>query len=401
MRILMLNYEFPPLGGGAGNANYYLLKELSRYGDLKIDLLTSSAGKYRCEQFSENIRVHFLDIHKDGGNLHYQGYRDLLIYSWKACRYAQKLNRSEKYDLCHAFFGIPCGFIAMRLRLPYIVSLRGSDVPFYNRRFYWLDKLFFQRLSRKIWPRAHKVVANSAGLKELALTTSPGLMIDVVCNGVDLQEFNPSGENINGADEKLKLISVGRLIERKGYGYLIEALTGLPGVELELIGEGNLKCELEDLAVQSGVKVRFSGNVEHSRLAMHLRRADLFVLPSLNEGMSNALLEAMACGLPVIATDTGGSTELIKGNGYIVRKGDARDLKRVVEIFNGDRDLIKAMGKASREMAEEMSWDKAAAAYYDIYRGLDNFAGHEHKAASRKVCKCESNLSAGGSFVES
>jgi hypothetical protein len=69
-RILILNYEFPPLGGGAGNATYYLLKEFAKDPDLKIDLVTSSIDAFRVEKFSDNITVHLLDIGK-GGNLHY------------------------------------------------------------------------------------------------------------------------------------------------------------------------------------------------------------------------------------------------------------------------------------------------------------------------------------------
>ena len=78
----------------------------------------------------------------------------------------------------------------MKLRIPYIVSLRGSDVPFYNQRFYWLDKLFFRRLSRKIWENSLRVIANSKGLKELALQSFSHQEIDVICNGVDTNQNN-------------------------------------------------------------------------------------------------------------------------------------------------------------------------------------------------------------------
>jgi glycosyltransferase involved in cell wall biosynthesis len=365
--MLMLNYEFPPLGGGAGNANRYILKELARYPDLRIDLVTASTDRYRREQFSENIRIHYLNINKKDGSLQYQTDRDLLIYAWKAYRYSRKLIKEYQYDLCHAFFGIPCGYLAMKLGLPYIVSLRGSDVPFYNRRFYWPDRLFFRYLSKKIWRKAHKVIANSAGLKELAQSACPGQEIDVIGNGVDLQEFCPADENKKEVGGKIRLISVGRLIERKGYRYLIEALKDLPDVDLQLIGEGNLRKELEELAFKYGIPVQFLGNISHQHLPRYLLQADIFVLPSLNEGMSNSVLEAMACGLPVITTDTGGSKELVQGNGFLVKKGDAQDLRRAIEIFIRDKSLIGVMGKKSRENAEKMSWRGVVAAYSELY----------------------------------
>lgn len=367
MKILMLNYEFPPLGGGAGNANYYILKEFSRYPDLEIDLITASAGRHQCEQFADQIKVHYLDIHKNNRNLHYQSNRELLIYAWKAFGYARKLIKRTEYHLCHAFFGIPCGYLAMKLGLPYIVSLRGSDVPFYNRRFYWLDRLCFRRLSKKIWQKARKVVANSRGLKELAQAASPGQEIAVIYNGINLEEFYPLDPNMKKRHGNLRLISTGRLIERKGYRYLIEALAGIPDVELFLIGDGNLKAELTALASKLKVKVNFLGKVSHELVPQYLREADLFVLPSLNEGMSNALLEAMACGLPVIATDTGGSEELIDGNGYVVRKGSSRELREAIDRFKASPELVASMGIRSRELAGKMSWQNVAAAYLRIY----------------------------------
>jgi len=190
--ILMLNYEFPPLGGGAANATFFLLKQFSNRENLKIDLITSSIASEKVENFSKNINIHYLDIGKKG-NLHYQSQKDLLKYSFKAYKYAKKLIKKQKYDLCHAFFGIPSGFIAMKLKrkfnLPYIVSLRGSDVPFYNKRFHLLDKLIFKRLSKKIWRKSTTTIANSKGLKTLALDTNPKQDIKVIYNGVDTAKF--------------------------------------------------------------------------------------------------------------------------------------------------------------------------------------------------------------------
>lgn len=372
--ILILNYEFPPLGGGAANATYYLLKEFARQKNLKIDLVTSSVGAYKEEQFAKNIKIYYLDIGKKD-SLHYQSQKDLLVYSWKAywfCRKLAKTNLSP-YNLVHAFFGIPCGYIAMKLGLPYIVSLRGSDVPFYNKRFYWLDKLVFKRLSSKIWRKARAVIANSEDLKKLALGTSQGQEISVICNGVDTAEFQPAvrgtetvSSTFNG-ERPLKIISTGRLIERKGYAYLVEALEGLQGCELFLAGDGNQKDELRALAKKHGVNVKFFEGVDHKQIPGLLGDADIFVLPSLNEGMSNSMLEAMACGLPVITTDTGGSTKLINGNGFIVEKGSSNKLREAILEYLRNPELVHMHGLRSREMSDQMSWTNVANAYNDMF----------------------------------
>lgn len=360
----MLNYEFPPLGGGAANACYYLLKELANKLSYKVDLVTSSVDKFKVERFADNITIHYLDINKKG-KLHYQTNQNLLSYSWKALKYSKSLIKKGNYDLIHAFFGIPCGFIAMKLKLPYVVSLRGSDVPFYNERFKTLDKLFFKRLSKKIWRRGKAVVCNSEGLKELALQSSPRQEMSVIYNGIDIDEFRPSEKKV--IDDKIVILSTGRLIQRKGFQYLIQAVAGIDGVKLQLVGDGNIKEELGEQAENLGVEIEFSGTVEHSKVVSYLQKADVFVLPSLNEGMSNSVLEAMACGLPIIATNVGGSQELVKGNGFIVAKKSVNELKKALLIYKNDKRLLKMHSKKSRERALNMSWQSVLEQYERVY----------------------------------
>jgi glycosyltransferase involved in cell wall biosynthesis len=364
MHILILNYEFPPLGGGAGNAAYYLLKEFAKGKDLNIDLVTSLVGGYKKEDFSSNIKIYYLDIGKKGSS-HFQTQKDLFAYSWRAYWFCKKLISKKRYDLIHAFFGIPCGYIAMKLGLPYIVSLRGSDVPFYNQRFYFWDKFIFKRLSKIIWKKSKYVIANSFGLKQLAKNINPAQKIEVIYNGVDSQEFKPNADKSIG--KTIKLISIGRLIPRKGYKYLLKSLKGLSNCELFLVGEGVERENLKTLAKKMGVKVRFYGRVSHQEVVYLLREADIFVLPSLNEGMSNSLLEAVACGLPVIVTDTGGSVELVKGNGIIVPKADVISLRSAIKRFLSDKNSLENMGQKSRQLAESMSWISVAEQYKYFY----------------------------------
>lgn len=364
MNILLLNYEYPPLGGGAANATYHILREFSGRNDMKIDLVTSSTGSFRKEFFSENIQIHFLDIGKKG-NLHYQSNKNLLDYSRKAYSYATKLKKTQRYHLVHAFFGIPCGYLALKLKLPYIVSLRGSDVPFYNLRFKVLDRLVFRRLSRKIWKNAQATIANSEGLRQLAQVSAPHQAIEVIHNGVDTTFFRPKQQKQKSS--VLRLISTGRLIKRKGFHFLIQALKGLDNVELRLLGGGNQQNELRALAKTTGAKVFFEGKKSRGEVARQLQQADLFVLPSLNEGMSNSILEAMASGLPVIATDVGGSSELIRGNGVVVPKASAKALHEAIRFYLENPAQITHQATLSRKRAETFSWQRVAAQYLAVY----------------------------------
>lgn len=372
MRILMLNYEYPPLGGGGSNACKYILNEFAK-NNIEVDLVTSSpSNTFETENIGNTINIYKLPINKK--DIHYWTQREIISYSWKAKKLIDKLMKEKEYDVCHAFFGIPCGAIAylFRLKIPYVVSLRGSDVPGFNKRF-GLQYVFLTPIIKQVWKQAGAVVANSEGLKELALKSSPDQEISVIYNGIDISEFSPdlNEDNNNG---EMRVVCVSRLIERKGIRFLIEAIEKLKDrdVKLILVGEGNQEEELKKLAVDSRISdwVEFKGYMDHDSIADLYRTSDVFVLPSLNEGMSNALLEAMASGLPVIVTDTGGTAELVGGNGFIIEKGSADSIVNALENFMGDRDSMLQMGKRSREIVLGLSWANVALRYYEIYEGL-------------------------------
>lgn len=371
MKIIFLNYEYPPLGGGAGNASFYILHEFAKIPDLEIDYVTSSIDKFKIEKISDNITIHFLDINKKE-NFHFQTMKDLLAYSWKSYWYVKKLTRKNKYDLCHAFFGIPCGYIAMKLGLPYIVSLRGSDVPFYNNRFRLLDKFIFRKLSRKVWRKAKAVVALSYDLIELARKTSKKQEISVIYNGINTEEFRPDPEMLN-QEKTFNILFVGRLIERKGLVYLLKAFNNFsrkyPEARLLIAGDGPLKNSSRELVENNNLqeKISFFGNVKHDKINELYKKSHVFVLPSLNEALGNVTQEALASGLPIITTKTG-AAELIKENGYIIRKENSQDIEEGLEKIIQNNNLRQLMSQKSRELAEDMSWEKTARSYFDLYK---------------------------------
>ncbi|NTU66683.1 MAG: glycosyltransferase family 4 protein [Candidatus Moranbacteria bacterium] len=371
MKILFLNYEFPPLGGGAGNATSYLLREFSKIPGLEIDLVTSSTGSFRIEKKYPNVTIHYLDIGKKG-NLHYQSMKDLLVYSKKALSYSKGLIEKNRYDLCHAFFGIPCGFIAMRLGIPYIVSLRGSDVPFYNNRFFLLDKLLFQRISRKVWKNSRRVVALSHDLKNLAMKTASDQDISIIYNGIDTDEFS-LGTDVRQNEKHTNILFVGRLIERKGLGYLLEAFRniskGYPDSRLIVTGDGPLRETyqkyLEDNRLED--KVEMLGIVSHDKIKEIYQKSHIFVLPSLNEALGNVTQEALATGLAIITTDTG-AAEIIQGNGLIIEKKSSASIEEALKKLLDDKTMIDEMSKKSRQLAEKMDWKAIAEKYLEIYK---------------------------------
>jgi glycosyltransferase involved in cell wall biosynthesis len=387
LRILMLNYEYPPVGGGAANATRYILREMVRSGQVQVDLVTSSAG--RADSITEpepGLRIHYLNVRKR--SMHYWTHREIVTYLVRGRTYASRLMATGEFDCCHAMLGFPAGLIAKlicRGRRPYIVSLRGSDVPGFNRRFA-LHYHALRPVFRRIWRSAAATVANSAGLRDLAIETDPTVAIDVIPNGIDLDEFSPADPAPTGP---FRLVCVSRLISRKAIDVLITAFaivySRFPDAELVIVGDGVLDSQLRDLAARFGLAgaIRFEGCQPHEKIAGFYRSAHMFVLPSRHEGMSNAMLEAMACGLPVVVTNTGGTAELVKDNGIIVPTDDPGQLATAMLTLLDDENRRRDAGRASRTIARKFGWQSCAHQYIETYReAVDRAAENERAVAA-------------------
>jgi phosphatidylinositol alpha-1,6-mannosyltransferase len=189
---------------------------------------------------------------------------------------------------------------------------------------------------------------------------------------VDVSTFKPNQTKSDAGP--LRILCVGRLIERKGQRHLIDAVKRLIDegidVELDLVGTGDARIDNETHVARLGLaeRIRFLGYVPREEITEHYAAAHVFVLPSYNEGMSVALLEAMAAGLPVIVTPTGGTAELVSPglNGFIVNWADANELARHLRKLAQDRSLVRRMGRESRNRAEKYSWTIVASHYLEM-----------------------------------
>jgi len=381
LRVLILNFEFPPLGGGAGNATAELVRALQHSPEIEVVVVTSSTEDFYVERktFSQNSTIYYLPIGKNGQNPHYQTNQELLKYNVRCHAFLRDLLLRESFDICHAIMTLPAGLNAwlIRKRMPYLVSLQGSDVPWYSERF----KLIYPILTpiiRRIWTDSAAVISNSDALRELALRSAPTQSIGVVPNGIDQQLFSPDG---SPDTQKRRIICVGRLIERKGVWELLEAmpriLATIPNAHLDFVGTGNLEAQLRDRIQEIGLteSVSVHGPVPHDELPDWLRKASVFTLPSHAEGMSNALLEGIACGLPIVVTDTGGTSELLDGNGLVVPIKNADAIATaVIEILSDDRKR-EDMRHASLRIANKYSWQTMAKTYLEYYREISAHSG--------------------------
>ena len=374
MKILMLNYEFPPIGGGAAKANLCLLRQYAGRNEMRVDMLTSAPKpSFVIEKFSENITIHKVGIHKK--HLHFWRRSEVIEWLIKAGFYYRRLLRENDYDLAHAFFGFPTGWLCYRNvgKLPYIISLRGSDVPGQHARLQ-LDYKILAPAFRAIWKKASALVACSDGLKERAMRFLPSVSIDVIPNGVELDRFFPA--ETAEKSEVLRLLTVGRLSVTKRIEMLIEAVEILHRtackVRLTIVGGGKMEQQFRKIAAERelGDAIKITGRMDSEKMPEVYRRNDIFISASMQEGMSNAMLEAMATGLPIVTTRCEGLAELIDGNGLIVEQDSAEEIAKAVKRLADDPELYKRMSTAARKQAEKFDWANVASSYIEKYRKI-------------------------------
>ena len=276
------------------------------------------------------------------------------------------------FDLIDAHYFYPDGVAAVRLgqRLgkPVVVTARGTDLN-------WIPR---HRLPRRQirWAatRAQGLISVSRALGEHLVHLGVSReRITVLRNGVDIDRFCPQPEAARMLRRELGLkgpvlLSVGSLIERKGHHITLDALRRLEGVTLLIAGEGPLKDSLRRQVAQAGLaeRVHFLGPIAHADLPRYYSAADVFVLASSREGMPNVLLEALACGTPVVGCDVGGVGEVLT-EPVAGRVAAARDADALAQAV-GEVLAVPPAREAVRVYAQRFTWDETSAGQLELFR---------------------------------
>jgi len=295
----------------------------------------------------------------------------LLMYLWTRKSVARLL-REWDFDLIDAHYiypdGIAAALLAREFGKPLTMTARGTDlnlIPNYalpRRQIQWAAG------------RADGLITVCEALKRTLIELGvPDAKVKTLRNGIDLKGFQPRDRTASraelGVDGKV-IVSVGGLIERKGHHLIIDALTELPDVTLLIAGDGPERAALEERAARQGLspRVRFLGQVAHDRLPPIYSAADALVLASSREGWANVLLEAMACGTPVAATDVWGTREAVcqPEAGLLVPERSAAALAQSI------RSLLAAPPDraATRRYAELFSWDDTTQGQLTLFRDI-------------------------------
>lgn len=291
-------------------------------------------------------------------------------------------NAHQSFDLVHAHVVLPDGFGAVkwaqRNGLPVVCTAHGNDInidPYFN----WLT------LAQTKWTirTADAMIAVSNALRQRMLQLERPRRTRVIPSGIDLNVFHPvprdtAREQLGIPLDKSVVLFVGSLLPVKGVQYLMGALARVlqhvPNSSLVLIGEGPLRNDLQASAARLGISasITFAGRQERALIPRWMAAADLLVLPSENEGMPLVVLEAMASGLPVVASDIGGIGEALgePAAGLLTPVGDELALSAAMIQLLTDSHYRRQLGERGRARAQSFSWtlnaEKTVALYNEV-----------------------------------
>lgn len=367
LRILMLNLEYPPLGGGAAPVTRGLARALVSRGHA-VDVVTMGYRGLPREETEDGVRI--FRVPGIRSRLELSHVHELATYVWSALRKAGTLSRAASYDLCHCHFILPTGIIPYALKRspgfpPYVITSHGSDVPGFNPDRFTLLHRFTPPLLRRILRHAAGLIVPSAALRHLIEQQFAGSIppLTQIANGIEPERFT-------GQRKESRILVATRLFERKGVQHVIEALAAIPdhNHELEVAGDGPQRAALEGQAHDRGVSARFHGWLPREALDRLYERSRIFVLASLSDNFPVSLLEAMAAGCAVITTRAGGCPEVVGDTGLVVEPGDVQGLQEAMTRLIRQPAFAEELGgRAAKRVRELFGWPAIVSQHEAVY----------------------------------
>jgi glycosyltransferase involved in cell wall biosynthesis len=370
MKIIQTPVRFRPYTGGVENYVYYLSRELVKLGH-EVTVVCANEPKTKNYEVIEGVKI------------------KRLYYPFKIAN--TNITPKLPYELLNGEFDV------MHTHLPtpwsadwsaLISKIRGKPLvlTYHNNIFgssvaSHLANLYRKTIMKFVLGKADTIIVTNK--KQLKFSPFLGDYIEkikIIPPGVDTQKFKPT--KIEKEENSLFFLSVLDMFhEYKGLNYLLEALKivkkEIKDVKLTVGGEGELTDYYKSLSHQLGLQnnVDFIGYVPDSELVKQYNRSELFVLPSYSaeqEGFGIVLLEAMACGLPVVTTDIAGVSEEIEKRyaGAVIRPANTAELARAITMFLHNERLIRKSGRVARELAKKYGWGRVAKNVSMVYSSL-------------------------------
>jgi glycosyltransferase involved in cell wall biosynthesis len=364
-RVLIFSTAYLPLVGGAEVA----VKEITdRISDVDFVMITSRLKA----DLPEHEKIGNINIYRIGKGNKWDKFR--LIFSGY-----KKAKELGEFDLVWSIMASYAGFASLKYKkrnkkVPFLLTLQEGDSRWDIYKHVWFIWPYFKQIFKK----ADKIQAISSYLADWAKGLGAKCDIDVVPNGIVVQKVKIQKKS----NDLKRVITASRIVKKNGLKYLIKAIKKVNDnysqpVILKIIGDGELREKLQKLVKRLKINDRFviketkkkevvfEGTVTNKQVYEYLSQADVFVRPSLSEGLGNAFLEAMAMGVPVIATPVGGIPDFLEDGktGWFCKVKDDKSIAEKIKYIldEKNKEEVEEVVKNAKKLVEEKySWDLIA-----------------------------------------
>ena len=360
MKILVLNHEFPPIGGGASPVSAHLCRHLAQRGH-SLDIVTMRFADLPPYQEKQGLRIHrtwALRRHADICHT-----PELATYLLGACPTVRRLLAKKPPDIIHCHFLLPTGplaYLAARLaHRPWLVTCHGSDVPGHNPERFSLDHKLLLPAWKFLARRAQTIISPSSSLRSLIQHHCPHANLMLIPNGIDIPDYPDT-------PKQKRIVLCSRLLKFKGFQYALQAMKGLnPDWHIDIIGEGPYRPELQRLANDANLPATFHGWLDHHdpQFKKLYQTGAIFIFPSQAENFPTVLLEAMAARMAVISSNAGGCPEVIGHAGLLVPPKNPTKIRQKLDRLINNNTLRQQLAHDARLRAQQFDWPKIAAQY--------------------------------------
>jgi glycosyltransferase involved in cell wall biosynthesis len=359
MKILFLNYEFPPIGGGASPVSLEIARGYVSRGH-HVDVITMSYRDLPDFEIIDGVNVYRVKSLRSKKEICHPW--EQLTYLFSAWRFLSRRLKKFRYDINHSHFIIPTGVLALwvkkKYNIPYVLTSHGSDVLGQNKRFALLYP-FLKTPWLKIIKNAKYVTAPSDYQIQKIMDITQDGTFKTIANGLDLSRFKPM-------KKEKKILVVARLFQNKGIQDILDALKGidLGGWRVDIVGDGPFRNILMEKAYANGLKdtVRFLGWIDNDSMEMKklYGTSSIFISASYFESFGLTVLEAVSAGCYPLISDIGGHRFIINDDRFFFQKENIEDLRLKLDY------LIKHKIVGLKINIKRFSWSNVIKDYISL-----------------------------------
>lgn len=376
LRILILNYEYPPLGGGAGIVTKHLAERFAARG-YQVHVVTAwFSGE---PEFSSEGNLTIVRLKSRRKYTYKSNPLEMMSWAKHALDYFKQLPDEKLFDVCLANFTMPGGLVAnyvkKRWGIPFAILSHGHDIPWFAPKqmlawhivaFPWIRKIMNIASRNIVLTKELKVIADKF-IGEKAADRNI-----IIPNGMLMDQYK---SGFDSTKKVIQILFVGRLVEQKDPITFIKACKAINELNIPvhytMIGDGPLKAQVEKLAMQLDLRnIEIMGQVSHYDVLKAYEKTDVLILPSREEAMSMVILEAVSRGIYVVSTPVSGNAHLIEENvnGNFVQFGHTQSISHAVAEFYYNKFLKDYQYPEDMivKLFDRYSWDKVVDQYLDM-----------------------------------